>query len=407
MNAYGEVLYNTSREFFCPLQGAEKYCTAGFKELAVIYGAVEDLFRKTAALLNRVRHQPEGGTPFRTIREIADHEGSLLQAHLEQKTAEIFQAHGFTSEGGPPEVLPDLLPCNPAILAGTGLIEHLRTQDLSEAWKTSILDNPVGYEDIRQAVNISLDDVGTKKQKAQREKKPPDPPVKKNRVYVQNTVIHVEKGGHSYLLNGYGVVCVLRRLLAFLLYNNLLRHTLIFFVDGHSLYGEVIQFFAWHKNLSVILDWYHLQKKCQELLSMALKGRERRNPVLEKLWPLLWHGLVDQALRYLESVPAAEIKNGAELVHLIGYLAKNRPMIPAYAIRRELGLRNSSNRGEKANDLLVAARQKHKGRSWSKGGSVALASVTALKQNQEYPQWFRERELEFKFAASQQKYLHR
>ncbi len=130
-----------------------------------------------------------------------------------------------------------------------------------------------------------------------------------------------------------------------------------------------------------------------------MKGRELRNTVLEKLLPLLWHGLVDQATTYLERVPESEIKNADEMVHLIGYLSKNRPMIPVYAVRRELGLRNSSNRGEKANDLLVAARQKHKGMSWSKPGSVALASVTALKQNNEYPKWFRERELEFKLAS--------
>jgi hypothetical protein len=34
-------------------------------------------------------------------------------------------------------------------------------------------------------------------------------------------------------LNGYGVGCVLRLLLAFLLHNELLGHTLVFFVDGH------------------------------------------------------------------------------------------------------------------------------------------------------------------------------
>ena len=65
----------------------------------------------------------------------------------------------------------------------------------------------------------------------------------------------------------------------------------------------------------------------------------------------------------------------------MAYLDKNRGMIPVYAVRRELGLRNSSNRGEKANDVLVAARQKHHGMSWSKSGSVALASMTALKKN--------------------------
>ena len=124
-----------------------------------------------------------------------------------------------------------------------------------------------------------------------------------------------------------------------------------------------------------------------------------RNAVLEKLLPLLGYGVVDQALDYLSTLPAAQIKNQEERLHLLTYLSKNRPMIPVYAVRRELGLRNSSNRGEKANDLLVAERQKHKGRSGSKSGSVALASVTALKKNKEYPKWFRERELEFKLAS--------
>ncbi len=132
---------------------------------------------------------------------------------------------------------------------------------------------------------------------------------------------------------------------------------------------------------------------------MALNGKEIRNAVLEKLLPLLWHGLVDQAINYLNSLSKSQIKNEKELHHLIGYLEKNRPMIPAYAVRRELGLRNSSNRGEKANDLIVAARQKHNGMSWSKSGSVALASVTALKKNKEYKKWFQEGELEFKLAS--------
>jgi hypothetical protein len=37
--------------------------------------------------------------------------------------------------------------------------------------------------------------------------------------------------------------------------------------------------------------------------------------------------------------------------------------------------------------------------SWSKDGSVALASVTALKKNKEYKKWFQEGEIEFKLAS--------
>ncbi len=49
-------------------------------------------------------------------------------------------------------------------------------------------------------------------------------------------------------------------------------------------------------------------KKCKELLSMALQGKDIRNAVLEKLRPLLWHGLVDQAIHYLHDLPATQIK---------------------------------------------------------------------------------------------------
>lgn len=84
-----------------PLQGEEKYRTEGFKEIALIYGTAEESFRKTAALVNRIRHQEEGGTPFRTMRETTEREGMLLQEHLEEKVSSIFQDKGFTIEGHP------------------------------------------------------------------------------------------------------------------------------------------------------------------------------------------------------------------------------------------------------------------------------------------------------------------
>ena len=377
-----------------PLQGEEKYRTEGFKEIALIYGTAEESFRKTAALVNRIRHQEEGGTPFRTMRETTEREGMLLQEHLEEKVSSIFQDKGLTIEGHPQDRIWDS-----ASLTSPLVEEELKAllidPDLPEVWITDMLSNPVAYEAPQHTVAISLDEVGAKKQKASREQDTHAPPSQKKRVYVQNTVIHVEQGGCSYLLNGHGVLWVLRLLLAFLLHNQLLGQTFVFFVDGHTLYSSVLEYFSWYTNKSIILDWYHLHKKCKELLSMALNGRDIRNAVLQNLMPLLWHGLVDQAIAYLKSLSEAEIKNEDERMHLVQYLAKNRPMIPVYAVRRELGLRNSSNRGEKANDLLVAERQKHNGMSWSPSGSVALASVTALKHNREYHKWFRERKIAF------------
>ena len=381
------------------MQGEEKYQTEGFKEIALMYGTVESSFRKASALINRVRYQEEGGTPFRTVREAVEHEGRLLQEYLVHESSDIFQGNHFTQEGYPQEEITELCTPHTLTLEVDDLAEIVMNDNFLEENQSEIFKNPVPYEDAKHSVKISVDDVGAKKQKENRDGPRDNPLVKKKRVYVQNTVIHVEKGGDSYILNGYGVLCVLRILLAFLLHNHLLSDRLIFFVDGNYLYRTVSELFSWHKSLSLILDWYHLKKKCQELLSLAMKGRELRNGVLENLTPLLWHGLVDQAVTYLESLPESEIKNEDARIDLINYLTKNRPMIPVYAVRKALGLRNSSNRGEKANDLIVANRQKHKGMSWSQSGSVSLASVTALKQNQEYKKWFQEREIEFKLAV--------
>jgi len=51
------------------------------------------------------------------------------------------------------------------------------------------------------------------------------------------------------------------------------------------------------------------------------------------------------------------------------------------------------------NNLVVSERQKHNGVSWSKGASVALATITSLKRNKEYKRWFKEKEIDFKLAA--------
>ncbi len=109
VNFYGEVLYNTARDFFCPLQGEEKYCTEGFKEIALIYGATEESYRKTSALLNRIRHQEIGGTPSRTIRETTEREGLMIAEHLEHQVSMIFHEHDFTPEGHPQAAILDAL----------------------------------------------------------------------------------------------------------------------------------------------------------------------------------------------------------------------------------------------------------------------------------------------------------
>ena len=102
---------------------------------------------------------------------------------------------------------------------------------------------------------------------------------------------------------------------------------------------------------------------------------------------------------FLSETETSLIKNQTRMAELISYLERNKPYIPCYEIRKQLGLKNSSAIGEKMNDLVVAERQKHNGMSWSKEGSVALASITALKRNNESRRWFEEKELDFKLVS--------
>ena len=202
-------------------------------------------------------------------------------------------------------------------------------------------------------------------------------------------------------MNGYGIKAVLCSLIALIFNNDLIGNRLQFFTDGHKTLNEtILKCFKWFKNIGIILDWYHLEKKCKEQLGMAMKGRAFRNDVLKCLLPLWWLGLTDKAIALIQEMDSCHIKNESVVAKLVQYLHRNKPYIPCYAIRKQLGLRNSSNIGDKMNDLIVSDRQKHNGMSWSKPGSVALASVTALKKNNETNRWFEKQELEFKMAAN-------
>ena len=261
--------------------------------------------------------------------------------------------------------------------------------------KSAIESNPVPYEEPIKTASVSIDDVGVKKQKEHRV-----PVDKKKQKYVHNTVVHIEHKQGSYVLNGHGVNNVLRLSLAFLLNNDLLKNNLVFFVDGQKILQEaIIKSFSWFSPVQIILDWYHLKKKCDLQFSLGLTGYKLTASIRSEVKHLLWYGATNKAIDYLRKIDTIYIKNQEAIDKLINYLERSKPYIPCYAARKQLGLRNSSNIGEKANDLLVADRQKHNGMSWSKLGSVALASLTALVKNGEYKKWFETKTIKFEFAS--------
>lgn len=393
------VEYDTSKNLFSELTGKEFYRTTGFKEIAMIYGDTEQSYRKTAECINRTRHQEEGGTPYRTLQENTEKEGSNVIDYLEEKTKRILEKNGFGEDGVYTGSDPEYAQSEPATLDKDKIQDSAEKCIAEEDMRAEAMKNPVCYEDPEKTTNVSIDDVNVKRQEESRQKGV----VSKERKlkYVHNTIAHVSNEDGEYTLNGYGIRAVLCYLIAFIFNNGLIGNRLQFFTDGHTaLNNTILKVFNWFKNIGIILDWYHLEKKCKEQLSMAMKGRIIRNDTLENLLPLLWNGLTDKAIALLEGLDPSQIKDKSALERLVKYLQRNKPYIPCYAIRKQLGLRNSSNIGEKMNDLVVSERQKHNGMSWSKPGSVALASLTALKRNRETKNWLEKQTLDFKLVAN-------
>ncbi len=272
------LTHRTSRWLFPPLQAKEWYRTRGFKELALVHGVVEGSYRKTAMLINRVRHQSEAeGTPPRTLCDTTEGEGQQILAQMERQADRILQEHAFTPEGKPEETI------DWGHASGTLAMEEiavaLATCEVADDWQEEMRANPVSYEDPSSQVYTAMDGVGVKQQRTQRR---PDPPPKRRRKYpkeyVYTTLAQVDHDDGSYVLVGSHTVGVLRLLLAFLMKNGLWKHGLTFLTDGQkTLQGAILRAFSWWRNVQLILDWYHLDKKCKESLSLAMKGRDLRN----------------------------------------------------------------------------------------------------------------------------------
>lgn len=399
MKKDGELIYNTVGSIFPEQKGKEIYKTSGYKEISIIYGATENSYRQTSSLINRVRHQ-EGATPVRTVADNTEREGEKLIDFIEQKAKNILTENNFTQAGEPEHNIVEYYDGHIKLKRDEEIEKAIKGCDLSEEEKAEIMKNPVCYELPNGTVNISIDDVNVKHQKEERKGGDKEDGKSKEREYVHNTVAHIQTEGLSYIINGYGMLFTLRIIIAFLLNNDLLKKRIQFFVDGQkTLHSAILKAFFWFNNKGMILDWYHLEDKCKRELSMAMKGRQIRNDVLARLMYLLWYGMLDKAIEYLNNLSEGSIKDTSALARLINYIERNRPYIPCYGVRKKLGLRNSSNRGEKSNDLIVSDRQKHNGMSWSKSGSVSLATLSSLKRNKEYKKWFEENDLEFKLAA--------
>src|SRR2546430_8114787 len=130
----------------------------------------------------------------------------------------------------------------------------------------------------------------------------------------------------------------------------------------------------------LILDWYLLGKKCYELTRLIARGSVAKKAVLGQLLYLVWRGQLDEALVLLE-VYRPQAKDADSLETLIKYLSDRHAYLPNYKARRARRQYIGSAHAEKANDLLVARRQKHQGMHWCEASSDGLAALRTLLLN--------------------------
>ncbi len=356
-------------------------------------------YRDAAEMINLFQHRDaDQAMKLRTLSDCIERAGSRISDELEKTTGKVLKMYGLDAETGLPmegvclssSITDPMIPekTEADIQTVSSIIDAVNaSRDEKIPFTAKELDmEPSSSE----CVYVSIDDVGVKHQKDSR-----DPDAEKGAKYVENTVIHIQKGQDTYVLTACGMKKAMCSLLSFLIFNGLLQNRLVFFTDGaRNIKSSIEEMFTFHP-YTVIIDWYHLKKKCQELLSMAVKGKEARNKILEKLLRILWVGDVKNAVSYLEGLPPAIIKNQKWLDEQINYLKRKEYSITCYAVRAGLGLRNSSNPVEKSNDILVAQRQKHNGMSWSEHGSSALAAIEMVYQNRYEDTWFRHGRISF------------
>jgi hypothetical protein len=140
------------------------------------------------------------------------------------------------------------------------------------------------------------------------------------------------------------------------------------------------------KDVVILLDWYHLEQKIRQHSSRLALDKETKEKHIAEMLDYLWRGQCTEALIYSDVM--IQTQKTSILEELQNYLLKHQDEICDYGRRQDLGKCIGSGRGEKANDLLVAHRQKKKAMSWSQIGSNALAVLKSLEINQKWKQYW-------------------
>jgi hypothetical protein len=214
---------------------------------------------------------------------------------------------------------------------------------------------------------------------------------KPHRFWELRTARIVTADGYRYL-SGVGAT-FLQHLLVLVMLALGTRCSLLLIADGarwiRAFFTDTL---AHIPDKTMILDWYHLQQKCMDLCSRIGRGKVAKAQLLLRLYRRLWRGDVAAAIALLEA-ERPQARNVEVLETLIAYLQARQQWIPNYRQRRIDQQYIGSGHVEKANDLIVARRQKGRGMQWSLDTSTALAALRTLMLNDGWERYWQQRQV--------------
>ena len=249
-------------------------------------------------------------------------------------------------------------------------IQHLvvtKATQVSAQWQAEVQANPDApalpevvsqvdwYDPQSEEVLLLTDAIQVKQQKARRGKGADNSEEEQAHKRVSTDVWLVERatGGFEYLTAGIAVpdgevVSATARVRRQLQQDYSGRDTplpVVVISDGaKTIRCQLAALFG--QPVPVILDWYHLEKKVWEMMSMVARTKQEKEVHVKHLLDYLWHGHTEAALAYLQT--AVRPKNTKQQAALVTYLEKHQAEIIDYGRRQWAGKPIGSGRMEKA-----------------------------------------------------------
>lgn len=341
----------------------------------------EDTFRSPGA-------EADGAIAYTTLQHIAETWGNRAHSGFAHEADLVLDE----ASGGAPEVSMDKLvgTVRQDIRVGavppevSAMIEEFnagRGEEFRIKGEEGISDAVTAWAERDETVSISFDGVLQHKQREERAPKGKSSG-RGPKKWLEVTDTSISAGGRNVMFPAKDQEEASRLALAVILANGLESKKFAFFSDGaKSIRNSVYDVWGTHVR-GYYLDPLHLSKKIDEKISLGVKGKKEEKAALRrKLFGIIWAGNVEGFIMCVRDIPEDKIKNKAAIENLVSYVDDKRNMIPCYALRNLLGLKNSSNDAELANRILVTQRGKNAAMSWSKKGSLALAAITACHRS--------------------------